>query len=137
VAVSGRYRGHRFRSLLELSFMVQKESEGYVLGESLHYETIRIPYRVGKRERTYVVDFSTSAPLAMWELTWSTRQGARHKVRKAAAARAFAAQHGMAYHVVTEKDVPRITLREAVRMPHVDLDLRSIRRLNRLRKKKV
>src|SRR5215204_4030918 len=116
--------------------MVQKvDHEGFVLGESLLYEAIKIPYRSGKRMRTYVVDFYAPERRIIWELTWSTHRGRRKKIAKAAAAVRYASVHGLLYHVVDEREVPRITLRQAAEMSTVDLDPRSRRRLARLKRR--
>lgn len=122
------YRGVRLRSLLEYSFVKLMEGErGYVLGDDLMYEPIRIPYvdSSGKR-REYVPDFLT--PTALYEVKTRSRVYDKATVTKNAAAAAYCAEHGLRYHILSEASIRRISRHEARLDPLVSLPTRKRRR---------
>lgn len=112
------------------------EAEGYVLGETLLYESLIVRYRDGKRTRRYVVDFYVPTDKVAYELTWSTHRGRRKKMLKAVAAVAALNEQGILYRVEDERSVHRISLVEAASIPGVTLSPRAAARLRRSTKKR-
>jgi very-short-patch-repair endonuclease len=135
MAYSGTYRGKfRFRSLLELAAMIHFESEGYVLGETALYETVKIPY--GKtRIRNYIVDFSLPELKTLVEIKPLSRTDNRNNRAKRLAAEAWCAQRGWTYVIVTEEELgvcrATILLEDAAKIGEVRLGERSLRALRR------
>lgn len=140
MAYSGVYRGKfRFRSLLELGAMRHFEKEGYVLGESALYETVRIPY--GKlRIRNYIVDFSFPDLKTLVEIKPLSRADNRNNRAKRLAAEAWCSANGWTYVIVTEEELNScgaiITLEEASKLDEVRLGERSMRALRRKQARK-
>lgn len=135
MAYSGTYRGKfRFRSLLELAAMRHLEKEGYVLGETALYETVKIPY--GKtRVRNYIVDFSLPELKTLVEIKPLSRADNRNNRAKRIAAESWCKERGWTYVIVTEEELHTcgelITLEEASRLDEVRLGERSMRALRR------
>ncbi len=109
------------------------ERQGHILGETLLYETLKVPYVDGKKRRTYIVDFFCPETKVAYELTWSTHRSRRKKVKKADAALRQLEAMGISYQVVDELSVGRITTIEAHSIPEVELAPRAMRTLARSR----
>lgn len=130
----GRYKGTRFRSLLELSVVLEAENDGYKLGEDLLYETVRIPY--GNSGREYVVDFHLVPEKTLIEVKPSSRVGTKTAKSKFKAANEYARRRGMTFVVVTEKDIGDVlTLERASKLADVEWGVRAKRSLRRGRNK--
>jgi hypothetical protein len=136
------YKGTRFRSLLELSVIRHLESEGLILGDTMLYETTRIPY--GKvRKRTYVVDLTLPQSKTLIEVKPSSRAENRNNLQKRKAAEDWCLANGWTYLIVTEQELLQcdkiLSLDEARNIPEVQLGekaQRTIRRRERKRAKK-
>lgn len=135
MAYSGTYKERfRFRSLLELAAMRHFEKAGFVLGETVLYETVKIPY--GKtRIRNYIVDFSIPELRTLVEIKPLSRADNRNNHAKRLAAEAWCAERGWTYVIVTEGELQTcgelITLEEASKVDVVRLGERSMRALRR------
>ncbi len=90
----GTYRHFLFRSLMELSFILDHEATNHV--ESA--ETLPIVYQDGKRKRTYYPDFLLNGTQLVELKPVSYRDDAR-VIAKAKAARAFCEQKGWSYTI--------------------------------------
>lgn len=140
MAYSGIYRGKfRFRSLLELAAMRHFEKSGLILGETVLYETVRIPY--GKtRIRNYIVDFSIPELKTLVEIKPLSRSDNRNNRAKRLAAEAWCLTQGWSYVIVTEEELNScgeiITLEEASKLDVVKLGERSMRALRRKQARK-
>lgn len=133
-AASGWYKGIRFRSLLELSFVLSAEEAGLVPGVDLLYEVDRVPY--GRSGRTYIIDFRVVPENVIVEVKPSSRTATTTFKSKSKAAREFADRNGLRFAVVTERDLDRVlTLKEAAEVPGVVLGERARRRLRRMGKR--
>ena len=141
MAYGGTYKGRfRFRSLLELACMRHFEKGGLVLGSTVLYEAVRIPY--GKtRIRTYIVDFSIPESRTLVEVKPLSRADNRNNTAKRRAAEAWCQQNGWSYVVVTEEELAAcgeiITLDEAAKLPEVGLTERALRALRRKQRRKA
>lgn len=138
MAFSGIYRGIRFRSLLELSFLRQLEEYGLEIGTTILYEETRIPY--GKsRKRTYVVDITLPQTSTLVEIKPSSKVNVRRNLAKRVAAEEWANANGWTYVIVTEKEIkecgPLLTLDMAAKIPEVKLDGRALRRLGKKKRR--
>lgn len=136
MAYSSVYKGARLRSLLELSVIRNLEASGLVLGESMLYETTRIPY--GKtRKHTYIVDLTLPFSKTLVEVKPSSRADNRNNRAKRAAAEAWALENGWTYVMVTEQELAKcgetITLEQASSISGVVLNERALRSLRRQR----
>lgn len=126
MARRGHYKGRLFRSLMEYSFYKHLERSGVDLGE-VGYESLRIPYTVGRRVRTYVPDFVVGRRVL--EVKPEARQRGKVFEAKAAAAREWCAANGYEYGVVDHRDFRLIPARLAARDP--DVVMRKRRRRTR------
>lgn len=145
MAYGGRYRGMKFRSLLELSLILQFEDEGLTLGTDVLYEAVRIPYgnvrrKTGKR-RNYVVDFLVPSKKWLIEVKPTHRVETRYFKQKRRAAQDYAVREGLTYVIVTEDALKGhiLTLTEAERIyggPDLSWDRRAWRALSRKKRKR-
>ncbi len=142
MAYSGTYKGIRFRSLLELAVIRHLEGEGLVLGDSMLYEAVKIPY--GKTKiRTYIVDLSLPGSKTLVEVKPSSRADNRNNRAKRLGAEIWCVANGWTYVIVTEEELLEcgnvIPLEAAAKIPEVKLNeraLRALRRKQALRKRK-
>lgn len=130
MSVRGTYKGVRFRSLMELSFMLMKEREGRVVGDTLQYEIIRIKYRLSPkgRERTYVVDFFDAVTLVAYEVKPRRRRNTKTNLAKARAAEETLLAEGIEYRIVDEGSIPPLSRRDAEKIPGVVITRRRRRK---------
>ncbi len=108
---------------MEYSFYKHLEGSGVAIGD-IGYEAIRIPYKVGKKERSYIPDFLVGDSL--YEVKPLARQKGRVFANKMTAAYRHAASSGLKFTVVSEKDFRIIPVKVALKDP--DLRLRPRRR---------
>lgn len=133
-AFGGRYKGTRFRSLLELSFMLGAERDGLVLGKTLLYEVVRVPYGKG---RTYIIDFYLPEEKLLVEVKPRVRTGSKTAKRKFAAAQDHARKNGLSFVVVTEDEIPEIlTLEQAGKLDGIEWGVRAQRRQRQMQRRK-
>lgn len=132
MAYRGTYKGRRFRSLMEYSFYRHLEGSGVPI-EEIGYESLRIPYRLGKRVRTYILDFVVGA--RVYEVKPVFRQKGRKFEAKVAAAVEYCGQNGMTYSVVSERDFRVIALKEALADPDASIVVRKKRRRRRKKRR--
>lgn len=140
MAFSGKYKGTRFRSLLELSVIRHLESEGLVLGESMLYESTRIPY--GKvRKRTYVVDLTLPQTKLLIEVKPSSRVENRNNRAKRDAAESWCLANGWTYVIITEEELAQcgqlLSLDDVRGVPEVQLGERALRAIRRKERRKA
>lgn len=128
-AVSGTYKGIRFRSLLELSFMKHLERQGIDV-KGVEYETLSVPYEGGN----YAPDFYVPAKKTVYEVKHSSALRDEKNLQKFAAATAYFAERGMQYSVVTEKHFTRYTVRRAKKDPHVVLNETSLKHFRKVKR---
>lgn len=129
-AYGGKYKGHRFRSLLELSVMLSSEKEGLILGQDLLYETVRIPY--GKSGRTYIVDFLMPSEQVLIEVKPKSRTSSKTFKSKCNAAIKYAHDHSLTFIVLTENDIdPIVTFEQAKLIDGIEWGERARRKLRR------
>lgn len=101
---------------MEYSFYKHLESTGVDICD-IGYEAIRIPYRSGKRERSYIPDFLVGREL--YEVKPVVRQKGRVFADKMAAAFRFCADRGISFKIVSERDFRIFTLKESILDPYV------------------
>ena len=145
MAYGGRYKGMKFRSLLELSLLIQFEGDGLVLGTDVLYEAVKIPYgnvrkKLG-RKRNYIVDFLVPSRKWLIEVKPTHRVETKYFKAKRRAAQDYAVSHDLAYIIVTEDALKGhvLTLAEAERVyggPQLSWDRRAWRALSRKKKRK-
>ena len=138
MALSGKYKGIRFRSLLELSFIREAEESGLIFGETLLYESIRIPYGT-KKKRTYIVDFLVKKDKPyMVEVKPTLRTLTKNFKAKARAALEYAEKENISFIVVTEKDISHVlSFGEARNIDEVEWGVRAQRKIKRDDAKKI
>lgn len=130
----GKYKGMRFRSLLEFSVMLEAEADGLVLGTDVLYETVRVKY--GK-DRTYIIDFHIVPEKTLIEVKPSSRMTSSTFKRKSAAAVEYARKNGLTFLVVTEKDIKNVlSLEEASKVDGIEWGIRAQRKLRKRGSKK-
>lgn len=130
----GKYKGTRFRSLLELSVMREAENDGFVLGVDVLYETVKVKYGKG---RTYIVDFHFVSEQLIVEVKPSSRTKSSTFKRKCAAAMNYADEHGLTFVVITEKEIKDVlTLEEASKIDDIEWGVRAKRKMRAGRGKK-
>jgi hypothetical protein len=110
---------------MECSFYMHLESNGVEL-EDIEYESLRIPYKSGKRVRHYVPDFLAAGVL--YEVKPTSRQKGRTFDAKCAAGRRYASDEGLEFVVVSEKDLKIISRKDAIAHPSVHLSPRRRKR---------
>lgn len=98
----GKYKGTRFRSLLELSFILLMEQSNSF--SEIKAEPYKIPYKIGRGKlRNYIPDFQIG--INIYELKHSKRLISRMNDAKFEAARKFCDQNKFIFHILTEKDL--------------------------------
>lgn len=119
-SVKGYYRDDIFfRSLLELSYMIHLENLGYDLYNDVTYESILIPYRCG--ERTYRPDFYLIKEKTIIEVKPFLLTTTKLNLEKFLAAQKYCKTNGLIFKIVTEKDIEKITFKEAIKSKKVKL----------------
>lgn len=109
--------------------MLMKEREGRVIGTDLLYESIVVPYSVGRgRPRRYVVDFYDLVEAVAYEVKPRKRRKTRTNIAKAAAAEAHLTRRGIEYRIVDEGSIPPLSRREAGATPGVVISRRRRRK---------
>jgi hypothetical protein len=105
-SVKGYYDGHFFRSLLEYSFMKHLEGLGYALGSDVEYESFTVPYAFEGKPGTYRVDFHVKPEKVVYEVkpSYVLKRPPARQIAKWEAARAFFAELGLAFKIVTDED---------------------------------
>jgi hypothetical protein len=139
MAYNGKYKGTRFRSLLELSVIRHLESEGLVLGETMLYEVTKIPY--GKiRQRNYIVDLTLPEKKLLIEIKPSARAENKNNTAKRNAAELWCNNNGWTYIIITEEELAQcgqvLKLDDVPSLPDVKLGERSLRALRRKQRRK-
>ena len=124
MARRGHYKGRMFRSLMEYSFYKHIEKTGVKL-EDIGYESLRIPYTLGKKSRTYIPDFVVGDLVV--EVKPEARQKGKVFEAKVKAARKFCSENGLRYAVVGQGDFRVIPGKLAVRDPNVVMRKRTRR----------
>ncbi len=109
---------------MEYSFYKHIERTGVKL-EDIGYESIRIPYTVGRKPRTYIPDFVVGDLVV--EVKPEARQRGKVFEAKVAAARQYCAANGLRYSVVGQRDFKVIPARLATRDPDVVMRKRKRR----------
>jgi hypothetical protein len=133
-AAGGWYEGRqRFRSILELEYIIFLEKMGY----DYQYETMRLPYKIGKngKGRAYIVDFlvkNDKGEIFLVEVKSSKNaENPNRKLKaKIAAVEEFAARMGYKFEMVTEKAIKPRSFNEIARLPGVEFDMRTRKRRN-------
>lgn len=125
MARRGHYKGRMFRSLMEYSFYKHIERTGVKL-EDIGYESLRIPYTLGKKSRTYIPDFVVGDMVV--EVKPEARQRGKIFDAKVAAARKYCSENGLRYSVVGARDFKVIPARLATRDPDVVMRTKRRRR---------
>jgi hypothetical protein len=105
-SVKGYYKGHFFRSLLEYSFMKHLEELGYALGSDVEYESFTVPYMFEGKPGTYRVDFHVKPEKVVYEVkpSYVMKDPPTRQLAKWEAAKAFFAELGLEFKVVTDQD---------------------------------
>lgn len=139
MAYSGKYKGIRFRSLLELSTIIYFEKEGLVIGDDFTYETVKIPY--GKTKiRNYIVDLAFPKERMLVEVKPESRAENKRNYAKRLAAEAWAKQNGWDYVIITDEILRScdavITLEQSATIDGVELNPRALRALRRKENRK-
>lgn len=128
------YRGISFRSLLELSVIRHLEADGLVLGETMLYEAVTIPWGLAGRRR-YIVDLSFPTFKMLAEIKPESRVGNRNNVAKRRAAEAWCLKNDWSYVIITDEMLAScgkiLTLDEASKTADVQLNERAKRTLRR------
>lgn len=131
MSYKGTYKGNKFRSLMELSFMLLKESEGHIIGETLLYEKLSVYYKIGKngRDRKYIIDFYDEKNKIAYEVKPASRVNNRINVAKAKAAREHLKKCDIIYKIVCEADIKKlITYKEAKLIKDVSFKMKRKKR---------
>jgi len=108
--ISGKYRGNMFRSLYELSFIINVLEAHGIIAE---YETLRIPLGDGHH---YVPDFVAHSERTIYEVKYEKALSQPKNVVKLDVGRRFAEAMGYTFEVYTEKRMKVFTLDEVVKM---------------------
>ncbi len=140
MSYSGTYRGHTFRSILELSVIRHLEEQGLVLGSTMLYEATKVPY--GKRRiRNYIVDLTIPDLKTLVEVKPSSRADNKNNRAKREGAEVWCRANGWSYVIVTEEELGAcghlLTLEEAATIPEVRLNERALRALRRKQRRKA
>lgn len=107
----GRYKNISFRSLLELSYLKWLETQGLVLNDDVLYESIRIPYKIGRgKARDYIPDIYVKPWNAIIEIKHSTRVSGRMNDAKFEAAREYCRNNGLFFLILTEENICPLSL---------------------------
>lgn len=113
--------------------MKHMEGKGYVLGETLLYEELIVPYVDSrKKRRKYIIDFYAPDDKAAWEVKPLSRKAGRKVLLKAQAASVDLSRRGISYRMMDERDFPVLPVREVVNDPEVIFDEVSSKRIKRL-----
>ncbi len=118
---------------MEYSFYRHLEESGVPIDE-IGYESLRIPYRLGKKTRTYIMDFVVG--LRAYEVKPVCRQKGKKFEAKKLAALEHCLKNGMTYSVVSEKDFRIVSLKEALADSSVEIVRKKIRRARRRKRRK-
>jgi len=94
----GRYKGHYFRSLRELCFMIRMDNEGK---EWATGETLSIGYQLDGRERTYRPDFIVGTDIYEIKPQRLINRSKEVAAKKTAAEK-YCEENGLKYHLVDE-----------------------------------
>lgn len=110
----GIYKGRRFRSLYELSFILKCENEGMKLSDIL-YETISIPYEFKGVKRTYHPDFLIGKRLIEIKSTYDMHQSNMKDLNsvKFLYAKRYCDENNLTFEVITEKDLKIVSMKFA------------------------
>lgn len=108
--ISGRYNGRLFRSIYELSFIVNVLETQNIEAE---YETIRIPLGDG---HVYIPDFVSHELRTIYEVKYEKACLQPGNVTKIDAGHLFAKTMGYTYEVYTEKRMSILTYEEVAKM---------------------
>lgn len=115
------------------------EENGFVLGSTMLYESVRIPYGRAKR-RQYIVDISIPESRLLIEVKPQSRVGNRNNVAKRRAAEEWCSENGWTYLIVTDELLAKcgtmLSLEQAAKIPDVVLNERAQRTLRRREAKK-
>ena len=101
--ISGYYKEHYFRSLLELSAMLLLEEKG-IIWESAEKACHRIPYVIDNHSRTYTPDFYLPLTDEYWEVKPSNLVNSKEVILKMQAA----CTAGKNIKLVTDEDIMKI-----------------------------
>lgn len=116
------------------------EDEGLVLGETMLYETTKVPYGKLKR-RNYIVDLTLPLRKLLIEVKPSSRADNRNNRAKREGAETWCRANGWTYVIITEEELRRcgkvLLLEEAARIPEVRLGERAQRALRRKQRRKA
>lgn len=110
--------------------MIMKEKGGSIIGDDLLYESLTIPYRVGAKgkDRSYIPDFYDMRCETVYEVKPRSRVNTRTNVMKADSARKHLGKLGIQYTIVDERDIPKISAKQARLIPGVQISKRRKRR---------
>jgi len=121
-SVKGWYKGVFFRSLFELSFLLHAErSMGLDVQHDLDYEAHLIRWSGG----TYRPDFGVPSQGLLFEVKPSRLAKTPKNMAKFEAARAYCAERGLEFRVVTEDDFPKLSFQELLAVEGVKWDERT------------
>ena len=129
-SVSGRYKGVRFRSLLELSFLKD-------VGRFFDVRDIEVDVPITYTGRdglthTYLADFRVC--MTIFEVKRSAQVGTEINQLKAAAGHKAAEEMGYRFRFATEKDLlVKMTIRKAQKDPDVQLNEGSVKHFRRVK----
>lgn len=102
---SGWYKGWFFRSLLELSFMINYIEKNNLRWESAEIATAAIPYQDNKK--TYFADFILNKEI-LAEVKPKRLRGVSQVLLKEAAAQSWVLSKGLRYIIFTEEDFSKL-----------------------------
>jgi len=111
--IQGVYRGIRFRSSYELSWLVDVLSRGINVTVPQ-----RVRYVINGRQRTYLPDFQVGNQVI--EIKPSALVTHLTNVLKFEAAQCFCTLHGLEYRVLTERDLKLLTLEQIAVMTDIE-----------------
>lgn len=132
---SGWYKGWHFRSLGELSYVIDKLEANGLVWQSAEIGKYRIPYKTADgSNRTYCADFIVGATLI--EVKCKRMQKNLIVMLKKEAAIKFCKNLGLVYEIVDSVPMPFIQLKSLVDSGKVTLVDRWNNRFNKLKKEK-
>jgi hypothetical protein len=104
--INGFYKGHYFRSLIELSFMKHLERTGLSLDNDVQYETISVIYEFENSLHTYFPDFYIPSQSIIYEIKHSseTKELSARNHAKFTAMENFCKLNALTFKVLTEHD---------------------------------
>jgi hypothetical protein len=102
--ISGTYHGKLFRSLYELSFMINVVEKNNIIVE---YESLKIPLGDG---HVYIPDFVSHTEKIIYEIKYEKALSQPSIIKKISVATEYAAKIGYKFEVYTEKCMDVITL---------------------------